>query len=232
MRKHICTLVLAAVLSSPAHAQEQRETTREQAPLASMQGDVTPNGEDLARYYPPDALAQGIGGVAGVDCTVRADGGGDCEISLESPREMGFGRAVQDMMREQWIETQPNEAPSAGARARRFLSFDPGPPPTITDVTAMERVVWLDRPGVPSFARLYPRAALHNGVEGRVVLDCIVKADLGLDCEVVSEHPLGHGFGEATLRLSEEFRIAPQTQRGVGTIGARVRVPIRWSIRR
>lgn len=90
---------------------------------------------------------------------------------------------------------------------------------------------WIERPAANDFARYYPPAALNAGVDARVVLDCIVGSDGRVNCVVTSENPTGWGFGEASLRLSGSFRMAPQLEDGTATDGGRVRVPISWRVR-
>ncbi|HRP10723.1 MAG TPA: energy transducer TonB, partial [Terricaulis sp.] len=107
-------------------------------------------------------------------------------------------------------------------------AVDPPPaPPTpsvITDPT------WVQRPDGRDFARHYPPRALDRGQEGRVTLDCIVNADGRISCTVTSEEPSGWGFGEAAIRISRSFRMAPATRDGAPTSGGRVRVPIRFNV--
>ncbi|MBL8531036.1 MAG: TonB family protein, partial [Hyphomonadaceae bacterium] len=87
------------------------------------------------------------------------------------------------------------------------VAVDPPPaPPTpsvITDPT------WIERPTGRDFARFYPPRALERNQEGRVTLDCIVNADGRISCTVTSEEPSGWGFGEAAVRISRSFRMAP-----------------------
>src|SRR5262245_6400469 len=181
--------------------------------------------------YPRAALEQGIGGTAGVECVVRTDGGVDCAITQEMPTGMGFGDAVLAMSNDWRMATQTSDGtPTAGRRLRRVVRFVPGPPPSVQDVTDVQTIWWVERPGAQDFARLYPLGAIHDGVEGRVNLDCTVRPDHRLDCTIASEEPVGRGFGQATLRLAEKFRMADQTRQGQDTVGGRVRVPIRWNI--
>ena len=49
-------------------------------------------------------------------------------------------------------------------------------------------------------------------------------------CTVTNEDPPGFGFGEATLRISRFFRIAPATRDGVPTSGGRFRTTVRWQL--
>jgi protein TonB len=72
--------------------------------------------------------------------------------------------------------------------------------------------------------RYYPRAALEQGLSGQAVIDCLVDERGRLDCTTTREAPLGAGFGDAAIRMSREFRIAPQTRDGQTTAGGRARL--------
>lgn len=95
-----------------------------------------------------------------------------------------------------------------------------GPPPLITDP------VWLQRPR--DTARYYPRAAFVQGVEGRVVLDCLVEVSGRLACAVTSETPPGQGFGEAALAIADAHVMQPATQNGA-PVRARYRMIVPFS---
>jgi len=108
------------------------------------------------------------------------------------------------------------------------VAVDPPPaPPTPSVITNPQ---WLERPNARDFARYYPERALERGQEGRVNLACIVAADGRIACTVTSEDPAGWGFGEAALRISRHFRMAPATRDGAATSGGRVNVPIRFNV--
>ncbi|HYD73954.1 MAG TPA: energy transducer TonB, partial [Candidatus Binatia bacterium] len=95
------------------------------------------------------------------------------------------------------------------------VAVDPPPaPPNPAVLTGMN---WVERPTGQDFARNYPHDAIRNNIEGRVVLDCLVGADGRLSCAVISENPPGHGFGDASLRISREFRAARKTVDGRST---------------
>lgn len=100
----------------------------------------------------------------------------------------------------------------------------PPAPPQITDPT------WIERPSGRDFARYYPERAIEREREGRVVLNCVVGSDGRISCTVSSEDPTGWGFGEAALRISRHFRMAPATADGRPTDGGRVRVPINFRL--
>lgn len=104
------------------------------------------------------------------------------------------------------------------------------PPPAPPTPSVITNPTWLERPNARDFERYYPPRALERNQEGRVSLDCIVAADGRISCTVTSEDPTGWGFGEAALRISRHFRMAPATRDGVPTSGGRVRVPIRFNL--
>jgi protein TonB len=106
------------------------------------------------------------------------------------------------------------------------IETPPAPPaPAYIDAT------FLERPNGRDFERLFPRRALERAISGRVLLDCNVAANGRLSCAVASETPLGWGFGEASLRAAQQFRVAPATADGHPTSGGRIRVPMSWQIR-
>lgn len=108
------------------------------------------------------------------------------------------------------------------------VAVDPPPaPPTPSVIT---NPTWLERPNARDFARYYPERALERGQEGRVNLACIVAADGRISCTVTSEDPTGWGFGDAAMRISRHFRMAPATRDGAATSGGRVNVPIRFNV--
>lgn len=108
------------------------------------------------------------------------------------------------------------------------VAVDPPPaPPTPSVIT---NPTWLERPNQRDFARYYPERALERGQEGRVNLACIVAADGRISCTVTSEDPTGWGFGDAAIRISRHFRMAPATRDGAATSGGRVNVPIRFNV--
>lgn len=94
-------------------------------------------------------------------------------------------------------EATPTELPTI---------FTPAPPPTVSDPH------WTRRPR--DLSRYYPVRARNLGMEGQVVLDCLVSTAGALDCAVMQETPAGWGFGEAAQRIAREHRMAPALREG------------------
>jgi TonB family protein len=81
------------------------------------------------------------------------------------------------------------------------------------------------------FDAYYPPAARAAGLEGYVVLSCINLANGRLSrCEVVEETPKGQGFGQASLRAADQFRLDLRTKEGAPVEGASVKIPIHWRL--
>lgn len=96
-------------------------------------------------------------------------------------------------------------------------------PPGPAEIT---NPAWLRRP--VNLNRYYPARALERGVEGDVLLDCLVSTRGALDCSVVSETPPGWGFAEAARRMSRDHLMVPASRDGMPVEGRyRMRVPFR-----
>ena len=85
---------------------------------------------------------------------------------------------------------------------------------------------WERRPH--DLASYFPRRALERGVQGEVVLDCLVSPRGSLNCTIVSETPLNWGLGGAALRISRDYVMVPAMRDGRAVEGRyRMRVPFR-----
>jgi TonB family protein len=211
MRKHICAIVSAACLATAAAAQDQPAAWRTQEPLTGVEWEVRPSGEDFARHYPPEAMRDGVSGSVVLDCLVRGERTLQCEILSETPEDAGFGVAALRIS-EAFIaapETRDG-ARSIGGRVRLPIRFNIAGPPVPPNARVLPRgadLYW--ESGM--IQRYYPEAARAAGVEGRVVLDCVINERLRFDCTVRSEDPSGWGFGQAALDIQSNFflRLSP-----------------------
>lgn len=192
-----------------------------------------------------------------LDCLVLAGGALNCRVKSENPAGNYYGEMAMRLSRLQRVVAQQDGQPTEGARVPFNVTVSLGsaedmptpgaaavPPapeelralaaqaPSAAELeaaTLIERPTWIARPNAQSFARYYPVVALERGVDGRAMLDCLVKPDGGLRCAVTVEDPPAMGFGLAALGLSLEFRL-PAELDGVATAGRRVRVPIRFNV--
>jgi TonB family protein len=90
---------------------------------------------------------------------------------------------------------------------------------------------WADKPTAADLVKDYPADAVKAHLEGRATIGCDVARDGALKgCKVITESPAGAGFGEASLKLSERFRMKPMSKDGHPVAGGKVRIPIRFML--
>lgn len=98
-----------------------------------------------------------------------------------------------------------------------------------------ERIVtnpdWALRPSGEDIAKHYPEAARQAGIEGRALIRCLITEKGRLDyCKVVSEDPLGAGFGGAALAMTTLFWARPMNRDGKPVAGGTIRIPISFRL--
>jgi len=64
------------------------------------------------------------------------------------------------------------------------------------------------RPDNQDFRRHYPEMAQRHNRQGMSVLCCVVREDRRLNCAVAFEAPAQEGFGQASLTVSQEYRLS------------------------
>jgi TonB family protein len=91
--------------------------------------------------------------------------------------------------------------------------------------------VWIRRPSGDEASRYFPERALRMGISGQATLQCRV-GHLGVmrRCVVLSEGPDGAGFGDAALKMTRSFRMAPADPDGLPIAGATVKLPMRFAL--
>jgi TonB family protein len=193
-----------------------------------------PSPPALIAFYPPAALAAGIGGSAELACE-RTERGvlANCKVALETPAGEGFGAAALALAA-QAAPTCGQPTAKPGHPATYTFSFTAAPPriqPNVLDPEwSLDRPQWLRQPSGEDFARYYPDAAERAGLSGRAVLNCKfdAKGRLG-DCQVLAESPRGQNFADAALRLATLFQAAVQkTCNGHSVEGHQITIPIRF----
>ena len=83
----------------------------------------------------------------------------------------------------------------------------------------------------PPMPLSYPAAAIEQGLtSGEAMLSCGVEADGAMSgCTIVSEEPVGAGYGAAALEAAAQARLSPRTVEGVAA-GGTVRFTVRFRL--
>lgn len=87
--------------------------------------------------------------------------------------------------------------------------------------------VWTRIPTGNDIANYYPASAARNGISGWAAIQCLA-TDKGLlaECRVLGESPRDQHFGDAALKLSRLFKLAPADKTGRSVAGGAIIVPI------
>jgi len=135
------------------------------------------------------------------------------------------------------IATVRSDTPAEGPITTTTIVEEPATtgPVTTTPTPPADPVIrnpqWVRRPSAEQLLAAYPDRAIRAEVSGRATLSCGVRADGSMmGCSVVSETPDGYGFGRAALGLSRSFRLSPRTVDGAIVEGARVSIPIAFTL--
>jgi protein TonB len=137
----------------------------------------------------------------------------------------------------------PSEPVSIEPATTHPTTLDPGPtapaaepaPVPATPASKPSPVIsnpsWLAKPSAAQLGRLYPERAARNGVSGSTVMECRVTAQGTVaSCTVVQESPKGYGFGDAALASTRYFRLNPRMVDGSTVEGAKVRIPMAFTL--
>jgi protein TonB len=102
------------------------------------------------------------------------------------------------------------------------------PPP---GPTMIKNPDWVSRPTAAQLGRVYPDRAVDKDVSGAATLLCGVAADGSMvGCTVIDEAPKGWRFGQAALAAARYFKMSPRTVDGQVVEGAKVRIPIVFTL--
>jgi TonB family protein len=177
----------------------------------------------MAAAYPAKAKAEHIGGGVELTCTANRKGAmTDCDVLGESPRGYGFGAAARDLAKKLTAQGVVN-----GEEVRVPISFAPD----LGAGATVKTPKWTALPSVSDMQAVVPKS--EGGPNDiRVTLVCAVQAGGTLDaCAVDREEPAGQGFGQAILTLAPKFRVDLMSGEGMPTVGAKVRVPVRFDLK-
>jgi TonB family protein len=183
-----------------------------------------PSVSDIAAAYPPRAKAAGVGGTVTLTCEMGRDGHPrDCAALTETPSGYGFGAAARKL-----AETLKADDPSMIHQNIYLpMTFDAG---VLTGAATVTKPTWTALPSADDLNATFPKT--QNGVnQVRVVLGCTVEAGGSLGgCSVADETPAGQGYGAGALALASKFRLAPLSTDGAPTVGAHIKLPIRYEL--
>ncbi|WP_309089444.1 TonB family protein [Phenylobacterium sp.] len=183
-----------------------------------------PSREQVAAAFPAKAKADGQSGVVALSCTAAMDGRlKDCVVIGEEPRGKGFGAAARQLARSMRV---------AGARSGDEVRVPVNFSADVlkADFTA-KTPKWTAMPSTADFQATIPK---HEGGPNaiRVTLVCDVQAGGALSgCTVDREEPAGQGFGQGVLALASKFKVEPWSAEGLPTVGAKVRLPVRYDLK-
>jgi TonB family protein len=89
---------------------------------------------------------------------------------------------------------------------------------------------WAATPDGRELSRSYPAMAAALGIEGHVVITCMVNVDGSTrDCRVVSEDPPNLEFGKAALAVAAHFKFRPMTLDGQPVPDGVVKIPLKFA---
>ena len=183
-----------------------------------------PSVADMASAYPAKAKAAGVGGAVNLTCEINREGHPhDCAALGEKPSGYGFGFAARKIAERMRI----GDPGMTGKEVQVPVTFDSA---VLKGAPTVTKPSWAALPSAADFQASFPKA--ENGINKvRVVLACTVAEGGALSgCAVDQEEPAGQGFGQGALALAGKFRVGPWSLDGEPTVGAKLRVPIRYEL--
>ena len=196
------------------------------APAVAQTWTSAPTAAEMAAAYPAKAKAEGIGGAVDLACSASREGAMvACDVMGESPRGYGFGSAARKLAQQSLRVA--GVAKDAEVRVPITFSADLAKGGTMTVKTPK----WAALPSVTDMQAAVPKT--EGGPNNiRVTLVCDVQAGGSLNgCAVDREEPAGQGFGQAILTLAPKFKVDLMSAEGMPTVGAKVRVPVRFDLK-
>lgn len=191
---------------------------------------AAPTYAEVAAAFPAKARAKGVGGRAAMSCVIGKTGSlTGCSVISETPGGLGFGAAAKSLAPKFLAPLSVRQDESTrGDLAQITVTF----PPEMLDPAAgavIGKPYWVATPNGQQLSDAMPKDRQSGSM--RVVLDCLIGPDGSVtDCKVASETPAGQGYGESTLKVAPFFKMSVWTMEGLPTVGARVKIPIRYEI--
>ena len=202
-------------------------------------GDANPNwvkkptSSALAGAFPNAAIKAGRDGRATIGCVITVEGFLEaCKVLSEDPQGMGFGQAA--------LQLAPQFRMSPKIRGGKPV---PGGEVTVPVVwaglangggrPAGQSLVldppWTVAPSAAQVAAAWPTAEAGDAPTGQAVLRCdLDKTGVPHACDVISENPMGKGFGKAAKRLSRSFQVVFESDQAKSLNDYKVDIPFRF----
>ena len=202
-----------------------------------------PSQQDFLTVFPTAAMEAGKGGKVVLLCRITVTGAPtSCTVVSETPPGLGFGQAALTMIPQMLFnpaikDGKPVEAnavkiplnfvaPSASTGSRIKGGAD-----SLESYKVLTRVAWTATPSVSDVWAAYPPVARSQKRNGRVTLECIIRADGALgSCSPQNLDRDSASFLPAAKDLVKKFRVPVAFDEGGSTAGVHVLVPFdfRW----
>ena len=219
------------------------------APTPDLKIDMQSDDDDvdqLVAIWPGTAYTARLNGRVNLRCKVDVHGLAEwCEVTSESPKNKGFGKAALEMRTTFKLPIPMGPDGPIAAMRNVALTFK-APDTTLTmasvmkngtrgggnalamrQVTMLNYPVWVQAATFEDLAAAYPAKAA--GAEGYAVAHChMLHTGLLSGCQVIAETPDKLGFGKAALSLATKFRVAPELASTPQRTPVWVDVPVRW----
>ena len=195
---------------------------------ANLAWAEAPSYAEVVAAYPRKAAAERIGGRATIGCEMTREGRlAFCSTIRSEPIGYGFDTAAKALARQFRLQLETPEDIKAARSVVVHLPF------------TFDQSMLSQAPpvvGKPSWSRIPQLADMQAEFEKlkvpgtiRVMLECTVQPGGGLGgCKVDGESPAGSGVGAAGLALAPRFKVSTWTAEGLPTVGATIRVPLRY----
>jgi hypothetical protein len=145
-------------------------------------------------------------------------------VLAEEPRGYEFGLAARRLADQMTVE---GVAPGTDLRVPITFPAELAKGEPLTAKTP----VWAALPSAGDLQSVVPKTP-GGPNDIRVVLLCDVQAGGSLSgCAVDREEPADQGFGEAILAMASKFKVELMSAEGMPTVGAKVRVPVRFDLK-
>jgi TonB family protein len=119
------------------------------------------------------------------------------------------------------------EEVSGATSSSSTASVSSDPPVRIVVPATIPDPKWVRMPRAEDVARYYPAAAKGNRSAGKATINCTVsRAGVMYNCWIVSEDPVGMGFGAAALKLARYYVASPKTVGGATVEDNFVRIAV------